>query len=185
MFYPCQSSAALYNACLSLVHKGKHKMLFKRCILFTTTAINVVMFSCSLSYAAVADEHQHHQSSQQMLQLNHGVKWQIDQSLHTAMVSIQKHLMLNLDAIHYDKFSNSQFTALAAELDKELNLIVKNCQLAPKADAQLHLLLAKLMQGSRLMRNAEDKKSGAIMVLQALQEYPKYFNDSDWQDIVH
>jgi len=41
------------------------------------------------------------------------------------------------------------------------------------------------MQGNDLMKSGENKKSGAVIVLQALQEYPRYFNDSNWQNIVH
>ncbi|UUO23863.1 hypothetical protein FGD67_11960 [Colwellia sp. M166] len=151
-------------------------MLSTRYVLLTA-----IIFNCLLSYSTVAEEHQHQHSNQQALQLNHGAKWQIDQSLHIGMVSIQQQLMVNLDAIHYDKFSQTQFLALASAFDKQLNFLFENCQLAPKADAQLHVLLAKIMQGNDLIKHAENKKSGAVMILQALEEYPKYFNDVNWQ----
>lgn len=147
--------------------------------------ITAIAFNCLLSYSTVAKEHQHHHTSPQVLQLNQGAKWQIDQSLHTGMVNIQQQLQLSLDAIHYNKFSHAQFAVLASAVDKQLNFIFENCQLAPQADAQLHLLLAKIMQGNDLMKSGKNKKSGAVIVLQALQEYPRYFNDSNWQNIVH
>jgi len=120
-------------------------------------SITAIAFNCLLSYSTAAKEHQ----------------------------NIQQQLLLNLDAIHYNKFSHAQFAVLASAVDKQLNFIFENCQLAPQADAQLHLLLAKIMQGNDLMKSDKNKKSGAVIVLQALQEYPRYFNDSNWQNIVH
>ena len=146
--------------------------------------LTLIIFNFLVSYSTIAEEHHHH-DNQQTLQLNHGAKWQIDQSLHTGMASIQQQIVFNLDAIHFDKFSKPQFLALASGLDKQLNFIFENCQLAPKADAQLHVLLGKIMQGNDLMKYAQNKKSGAVMILQALQEYPKYFDDANWKNIIH
>ena len=134
---------------------------------------------------AIAEEHQHHEMGEQILQLNYGVKWSIDASLHQGMTNIRQQLMLNLDDIHYDKFSKAQFLALANDFDQQLNYLFENCQLPPKADAQLHVLLAKIMQGNELIKNAQNKKQGAVMIVQALQDYPVYFNDEKWQEVSH
>lgn len=144
-----------------------------------------IVFNAALANLAIAEEHQHHEMGEQILQLNHGVKWSIDASLHQGMTNIRQQLMLNLDDIHYDKFSKAQFLALANDFDQQLNYLFENCQLPPKADAQLHVLLAKIMQGNELIKNAQNKKQGAVMIMQALQDYPVYFNDEKWQEVSH
>lgn len=155
-------------------------MSFKKHLLMAAILLNG-----TLSAVVTAQEHQHHEMSEQTLQLNHGVKWSIDASLHTGMANIRQQLMLNFDNIHYDKFSNQQFLVLASEFDKQLQYLFKNCQLPAEADAQLHVLLAKIMHGNELIKNSENKKQGAVMIMQALQNYPVYFDDVNWQKVVH
>jgi sialic acid synthase SpsE len=155
-------------------------MSFKKLLLMAAILLNG-----TLSVVVTAQEHQHHEMGEQTLQLNHGVKWSIDASLHTGMANIRQQLMLNLDDIHYDKFSNQQFLVLASEFDKQLQYLFENCQLPAQADVQLHVLLAKIMHGNELIKNSENKKQGAIMIMQALQDYPVYFDDVNWQEIVH
>ncbi len=152
-----------------------------KCYLF----ISAIILNGILNVGAFAQEHHHHAMKEQVLELNHGVKWPIDESLHAGMSSIRQHLMLNLDAIHYNKFSTPEFLALAVAFDQQLQFIFENCKLPPQADAQLHVLLAKIMRGNEMIKSAEDKKRGAVMILQALQNYPLYFDDQNWQDIVH
>jgi len=147
--------------------------------------IAALLITGVLSARTFAEEHQHHDVNKSELELNHGAKWPIDESLHTGMANIRQHLMLNLDAIHYDQFSDEQFSALATTFDQQLKFLFENCQLPAQADAQLHILLAKIMQGNELMKNADNKKHGAIMIMQALQHYPMYFNDLHWQNIIH
>ncbi len=155
-------------------------MSFKKHLL-----IAAIISSAALANVVTAQEHQHHDMSEQVLQLNHGAKWSIDESLHIGMVNIRQQLMLNLDDIHYNKFSSQQFLALASEFDKQLQYLFENCQLPAKADAQLHVLLAKIIQGNELMKTSQDKKQGAVMIMQALQDYPRYFNDIAWQRLEH
>jgi hypothetical protein len=155
-------------------------MSFKKHLLMAA-----ILLIGTLSIVVTAQEHQHHEMSEQTLQLNHGVKWSIDASLHTGMVNIRQQLMLNLDDIHYNKLSKKQFLALASKFDKQLQYLFENCQLPPEADAQLHVLLAKIMHGNELIKNSENKKQGAVMIMQALQSYPVYFHDMNWQKVVH
>ena len=159
------------------------KINLKKALLST-----VLMLSTSASVFAenLSQQHRHeHESTPQSLALDNGVKWQIDQSLHLGMVKIKQALVANLDAIHYDKFSAAQYAALAEQVDQQLSYLFKHCKLPVQADAQLHILLAKVMGGSVLMKNSVDQKQGAIAIMQALQDYPIYFNDANWQVFDH
>ncbi len=138
------------------------------------------------SFSVIAEQHQHHHKQQSAeLVLNQGEKWRIDSSLHLGMSKIKQELQTNLKQIHHDKFTAKQYQTLALQLDQHLGFLFENCQLAPEADAQLHVLLARIIKGADKMKHAADKKQGAVLVIQALQDYPRYFNDANWQALAH
>lgn len=145
----------------------------------------VINAACGLTTMVNAEEHQHHNLAEQVLQLNNGVKWPTDESLHTGMANIRQQLMLNLENIHYDRFSAQQYSALAKEFDEQVRYLFENCKLPVQADAQLHLLLARIMQGNNMMKSLNNEREGAVMIMQALKDYPIYFNDENWQKISH
>jgi len=134
-----------------------------------------------------ASEHKHdnHHSQQAMMQLNHGEKWPIDASLHKGMNSIKSSMEANISAIHYKNFKSKQYQTLANEIKVHLVYLFENCKLPTDADAQLHILLFKIMQGNKQMQELGDQRSGAIEIIKALQQYPQYFDDSNWQTLKH
>lgn len=138
----------------------------------------------SISVTAT-EQHHHHEQSSDQLSLNQGEKWSIDDSLHTGMNNIKQAMNTNLDDIHYNRFSKQQYVDLAKTLEQQLSYLFENCKLAPEADAQLHILLAKIMQGVDKMKNSAKPKQGAILIIQSLNNYPVYFNDPNWQNINH
>ena len=146
----------------------------------------VFMSSISANVFAESPVQKHeHLHTAQLLTLNSGAKWQIDQSLHLGMSEIKKALTANIDAIHYDKFSAQQYLTLAKQVDQQLTYLFEHCKLPTKADAQLHILLAKVISGSALMKNIEGQKQGAVTIIQALEAYPIYFDDTNWQALAH
>jgi len=150
-------------------------------ILMITTLLGAYM-----SLVTAAEEHRHdHGYSTEKLSLNQGEKWQIDESLHIGMSGIKKEMMANLDAIHHDKYAKEQYSALAKRIDAQISYLFEHCKLPAKADAQLHILLANIMQGSHLMKAGETPRQGAIKIIQSLNDYPQYFNDSAWQAFEH
>jgi len=137
--------------------------------------------------AATASEHKHnhHGAQQEMMQLEQGKKWPIDDSLHIGMSKIKDSLEANISPIHHKKFTTSQYHALASEVKTHLVYLFENCKLPTDADAQLHLLLFKVMQGSELMSEDVNQRAGAIEIIKALQQYPQYFDDKNWQALKH
>lgn len=127
----------------------------------------------------------HHEANDARLSLNNGKKWPIDQSLHLGMSNIKNEIAYNLDSIHHNQFTNKQYATLAATLDKQINFLFTNCQLPPLADAQLHTLLAKIMLGIDKIKHSNAKKQGAVLIIQALQDYPIYFADANWESLNH
>jgi len=145
----------------------------------------LLIVSASAFQTMATEDHHHHDVSQQQITLNQGEKWPIDKSLHIGMSAIKDHMTRSLNDIHYDRFSDAQYSQLAVALDEQLAYLFKHCQLPPKADAQLHILLAKVMRGVNEIKQTSDKKQGAISVIQALKAYPKYFNDPAWLSLQH
>jgi hypothetical protein len=139
------------------------------------------------SLPTVASEHKHdnHHSKQAMMKLNNGEKWPIDASLHKGMKGIKESMEANISPIHYKKFTSEQYQALANEIKIQLVYLFENCKLPAKADAQLHTLLFKVMQGSEQMYKGDNQRGGAIEIIKALQQYPQYFDDKNWQALKH
>jgi hypothetical protein len=134
--------------------------------------------------ASAQQEHQHMHAMGKgavaQLQLDAGKKWPTDLSLRQGMASIRAAFDADHPAIHAGTETPAQYEALAARVEKEVNSIVANCKLPAAADAQLHFVIADLLQGVALMRGQDAERSrhdGAAMVHGALNGYAKFFDD--------
>ena len=148
----------------------------------------LLLLGTAVTASAVASEqaHSHEQeSTHQKIQLNQGKKWPIDASLHIGMSKIKTSIEESISEIHHKQFSEAQYKALADKVDAQLAYLFKNCKLPAAADAQLHILLFDIMQASRQMQSSDNPRSGAITTIKALQKYPHYFDDKDWQALKH
>ena len=133
--------------------------------------------------AQTAHEHQHTGAAVANLQLDAGRKWATDASLRSGMAQIRAAFDADHPAIHAGKETDAQYEALAARIESQVNDIVKNCKLPPAADANLHYVIADLLQGVSLMRGkdpARTRHDGAALVHGALNAYGKYFEDPGW-----
>ena len=118
------------------------------------------------------------------LQLNGTTKWQTDASLRTGMAAIRDAFDADHAAIHAGKQSDAAYAALAAKIEAQVNDIVAHCKLPPQADANLHFVIADLLQGASLMQGtdpAQSRHAGAARVHGALIAYGKYFDDPAWK----
>jgi hypothetical protein len=136
--------------------------------------------------ASAQQEHQHQhmhamgKGAVAQLQLDAGKKWPTDVSLRQGMASIRAAFDADHPAIHAGTETQAQYEALATRIEKEVNTIVANCKLPAAADAQLHFVIADLLQGVALMRGQDAERSrhdGAAMVHGALNGYAKFFDD--------
>jgi hypothetical protein len=118
------------------------------------------------------------------LQLKDGQKWQTDAPLRLGMANIRAAFEADHPAIHAGKQTDAQYAALAARIDQQVQSIVANCRLPADADANLHFVVADLLQGVSLMRGEDTSRSrhgGAALVHGALQAYGQYFDDPTWK----
>jgi hypothetical protein len=118
------------------------------------------------------------------LKLDGGEKWPTDASLRKGMAEIHAAFEADHPAIHAGKATDAQYEALARGIESQVNTIVANCKLPPAADANLHYLIADLLQGVALMRGQDPQRTrhdGAALVHGALRAYGQYFDDPHWK----
>lgn len=137
---------------------------------------------------ASAAEHSAHQHGADAVQLSldNGKKWATDEPLRKGMGAIRTEMDASLHAIHEGKLTAARYNALATKISTEVAGMVAQCKLEPKADAQLHLVIAELLNGTDAMQGKAKKVSrqtGAVKVLGALEKYAAYFDHPNWQPI--
>ena len=118
------------------------------------------------------------------LKLDGSAKWPTDASLRKGMAGIHAAFAADHPAIHAGKETDAQYEALAGTIEAQVNSIVADCKLPPAADANLHYVVADLLQGVSLMRGEDPKYTrhdGAALVHGALRAYGQYFDDPDWK----
>ena len=155
--------------------------LLVRCV--ATLAASLVAVSAA---AQTGHEHGHHPAGAAVtqLQLDQGKKWPTDPSLRSGMAAIRTAFDADHHSIHAGKESDAQYAALAGRIEAQVQTIVANCKLPPAADANLHFVIADLLQGVSLMRGEDPSRSrhdGAALVHGALLAYPEYFDDPGWK----
>lgn len=148
----------------------------------------LLLLGTTVTTSVVASEHDHkheQDSTHQTIQLDQGKKWPIDASLHIGMSKIKASIEESISEIHHKKFTDAQYKSLAGKIDAQLIYLFENCKLPKDADAQLHILLFDIMQASEQMQSSDNPRAGAITTIKALQKYPRYFDDKDWQALQH
>jgi hypothetical protein len=143
-------------------------------------------FFCAPVQAQQDHAHAHAQAGAAVtrLELNAGAKGATDESLRTGMAAIRGAFDADHGAIHAGKESDAQYAALADRIERQVQTIVANCKLPADADANLHYIVADLLQGVSLMRGADPQRSrhdGAALVHGVLRAYPQYFDDANWR----
>lgn len=137
---------------------------------------------------STAAEHDHHDIDAVELQLNAGQKWQTDAPLRQAMGEIGQAVNSSLDAIHNNQLDATGYENIAEEVNQQVAYMVENCQLEPEADAQLHIVIARLMDSAQVMEKQNDlqvKNEAAVKLVGALNSYADYFEDASFVKPVH
>ena len=108
-----------------------------------------------------------------------GKRWATDAPLRKGMAEIRA----AVDALrHYEHghLGPKDAATLATTVESQVAYLVANCKLEPQADAALHGIIARLLQGAAALK-ANPKDTAALATLrQALQDYPRQFDDPGW-----
>ena len=148
-------------------------------------AVTLALAIGSIGTASVAAPgHLEHTATIAALQLNAGKQWTTDTHLRNGMSRIRDAVFAELDAIHLRTMDAGRYEALARRIDGQIAYIIENCRLSPQADAQLHLVLTQIMQGSVAMQGRDPnyaRRSGLEGVVSALEAYSRHFDHPGWK----
>lgn len=145
-----------------------------------------VALSSPLAALAAADAHDHGKSAPHKLELNAGKKWGTDDALRQAMSTIHTSVSQVLPLAHAGKATAADYDAFAKTATEQVAYMVENCKLDPKADAQLHIIVADILSGAEAAEGKQGEKkraSGVVKVAQAANAYGKHFDHTGWKAI--
>ena len=119
-----------------------------------------------------AVHHEHHKPVNQNIS---GEKWQADIHLQQGIKNIEIAMNRALKASHHDSLNKSDAGKLAETIKSEVEAIVVNCKLEPKADAILHVLIHELLAGVDLLQDEQQFSKGLAAISEVLKKYPNHF----------
>ncbi|MDE2248362.1 MAG: hypothetical protein KGJ96_07295 [Xanthomonadaceae bacterium] len=120
-----------------------------------------------------SEHHAHQQLATQQLELDHGRLWRTDASLREGMERVRAAAADSArQAGSGEQMTARQSRALAASIQDSVAFMVTHCHLQPEADANLHILLGRLLAAD-----------GLPQVLDVLDLYPRYFAHPGWRPI--
>lgn len=146
----------------------------------------LLTISFPLHAAGPVEGHHHHDhevSAPKKLSLNAGKKWATDAPLRQAMEQINQAMAKAVPLIHNNQFGDGDYRELAITVRQKVAYAVEHCNLTPKADAMLHVVIAELLAGAEAMEGttANSQHTGAEKVLKALRGYGDHFNHPGWK----
>ena len=121
-----------------------------------------------------------HGTAVQELRLDQGERWPTDQPLRQGMSDIRSVMATAFPQIHMGQFTAAQYGALTAKIQERVDYVVSNCRLPEEADAQLHVVLMEIVDGTEAMRSGSDRLGGGMRVIQAIEAYGRHFDHPDW-----
>lgn len=153
--------------------------------LFAAVAMAACL-SAGAQFALAEERHSHAGSKFAQLTLNNGKKWASEDNLYHGMTSIRDALAAELPAIRGGKESAEQYRELAKKVDGHVEFMVKSCKLDKDADAMLHIVLARIIAGSKAMaeqKGDKGRRQGAEKIAHALEDYAAHFDHPGWQGL--
>ncbi|MGB3394221.1 MAG: DnrO protein [Stenotrophomonas sp.] len=111
-------------------------------------------------------------------------QWPGDAPLREGMRKIRV-AVEGLEHYEHGHMGIAQATATVALIDEAIANIFANCKLEPDADMALHGLLATFMAGAEAVRTSPQVPRAEIAQMQqALAQYPRLFDDPQWDAAV-
>jgi hypothetical protein len=129
-----------------------------------------------------AHGHEHAQAAAGALSLNAGEPWQTDAPLRRGMLQIRVASAMLTPAYEAAQLAQSQSAQLAEAVRGSVNTMMAQCQLPADADANLHIILGRLLAAAAALETAPLAAEGLPAIQAALQDYGHYFAHPGWQE---
>ncbi len=150
-------------------------------------SLSTVMLALPLLVQAAGHAHHDHgAAAPHTIQLNAGKKWSTDDALRQGMGAIRVVVESALPAAHSGKLTPAGYQTLANAIDSQIAYIVGSCKLDPKADEQLHIVIAELADGVEMIKGkqpGQERAMGVVNLSHTLNTYGKHFNHPGWKAI--
>lgn len=159
-------------------------MLARRTLAGALLALSVALIPAGDAFAKT-DHHHGASATPLQLTLDKGSKWQTDAPLRKGMDAIRVALEGALPAVHRGGFAPQAYADLARILEKAVDGIVADCKLPEAADAQLHIILTHILDGTGMMKDASGQKSGIVKTIEAVNAYGEHFDHPGWRKLPH
>ena len=78
------------------------------------------------------------------------------------------------------RLTPAEAKALSTLVQENVNYLIANCKLPPKADATLHVLIGELLSGAAQLAENSAASEGLDRAGQALRHYSEYFDHPGW-----
>ncbi|MDO8272855.1 MAG: hypothetical protein Q7U82_13225 [Gammaproteobacteria bacterium] len=156
--------------------------LIARTLACTVTVFAVASGSAFAQAAdsSAHDAHDAHEAHSSTLNLDQGERWETDEPLRKGMLEIRHAVEKASLDFSTGALSAQQAEELTLVIDENVNFIIEQCKLEPEADANLHVILAEILNASSVLKSEPQSAVGLPRIHGALESYAYYFNHPDW-----
>ena len=159
----------------------------KRIIAAAFTASFILVAAPAGATTPSHDSHAAHGSgaATSRLAFDHGAKWPTEPALREHMGGIRSALAPHSRAILSGSLTDAQAATIGAAIEGRVAAIVADCKLPPEADANLHLVVADLLQAADVLQGRTKMKpqNGTALAVRATQMYATYFDHPGWKPV--
>jgi hypothetical protein len=162
------------------------KLVFKRkLVIVTVSSVLLILLAVGgwkLFTSLPVHDYGNHGNTASLI-LNNGKKWETDEPLRTGMQHIQT-LLAPLPAIKPEQSLDPvQAKIVSNGVKEQVSYLISNCKLDPKADATLHVLIAEMLEGAKVLAANPPSSHGILSIRHALEQYPHYFDHPGWLEL--
>lgn len=109
--------------------------------------------------------------------------WQTDEPLRLGMTRIRSAVEPVIQGHLENRLTAADATALTIAINTQFAYMAEHCQLAPDADAALHLVVVHLLQASGDLERDPDAHDPIVTIIHALETYAASFQHDGWEPI--
>lgn len=128
-------------------------------------------------------EHGQGQHGMSELVLDDGKRWATDAPLRQGLERIRDAVAPIVAATAARPLTKDEATALSGAIKDQVQFLVENCKLEPKADAALHVLLNDFLQSADALAADPASKPALEGIVKGLDLYPQYFDHQGWRPL--
>ncbi len=129
-----------------------------------------------LSHGEHSHSHNHEHGGGESLELNAGKKWATDEPLRDGMSRIHERVKPAYAAYQKGELDADMSKKMAEMIRGEVDILIKNCALDPKADAMLHIVIGNMLSAASEMEGNPASEEGMPKLVEALHAYSKHFD---------